>query len=271
MGQHKGFRRTRKKPRQPKLTGLPRYSSSTTSSRSIGRSLPFARAVPLTLAALRLGRSDLLLPAARPFLKERRHSSLTRVQSSSKHSSLEAVIDTEGKVENVKVLRFVEGFPSLTEAAIKALEQWRYLPAMENGRPVKTSLTVVMEFFPAPATPEGIEALERLARRAMPMSLFFTDEPIGRVFDAIEQASGIRVVGKDILPADIRVTLRTCGTLKEVLWGLAGRHHLRYEVRDPETVVVIRETEPEDRTIVGPTDPTDPPTDGAEQACSSHR
>src|SRR2546426_5354268 len=171
VGQHKGFRRTRKKPRQPKLTGLPRYSSSTTSSRSIGRSLPFARAVPLTLAALRLGRSDLLLPAARPFFKERRHSSLTRVQSSSKHSSLEAVIDTEGKVENVKVLRFVEGFPSLTEAAIKALEQWRYLPAMENGRPVKTSLTVVMEFFPAPATPEGIEALERLARRAMPMSL----------------------------------------------------------------------------------------------------
>ncbi|PYT05733.1 MAG: hypothetical protein DMF49_13210 [Acidobacteria bacterium] len=59
---------------------------------------------------------------------------------------LEAVIDTEGNVDDVKVLRFVEGFPSLAEAAIKAVRQWRYLPAMENGRPVKSYFTVVIEF-----------------------------------------------------------------------------------------------------------------------------
>jgi protein TonB len=56
---------------------------------------------------------------------------------------LEAVVDESGKVQSVKVLRSI---PLLDNAAIAAVEQWRYQPVILNGTPVPFVLTVVMSF-----------------------------------------------------------------------------------------------------------------------------
>ena len=45
---------------------------------------------------------------------------------------LEAVVDPNGRVENVTVLRSI---PLLDRAAIEAVRQWRYSPLLLNGQP----------------------------------------------------------------------------------------------------------------------------------------
>jgi len=57
---------------------------------------------------------------------------------------LETIIDTLGAVTNVKVLK---GLPSgLTEAAVKAVSDWRFNPAMLNGEPVAVYYLVTVSF-----------------------------------------------------------------------------------------------------------------------------
>jgi protein TonB len=56
---------------------------------------------------------------------------------------LEATVDTEGKVESVRVLRSVG---LLTNAAIEAVKQWRYSPLVLNGIPTPFVLTVTLTF-----------------------------------------------------------------------------------------------------------------------------
>ena len=56
---------------------------------------------------------------------------------------LEAIINRDGDVENVRVLRSVEG---LDDAAVAAVKQWKYKPAMQDGHPVKVFFTVVVTF-----------------------------------------------------------------------------------------------------------------------------
>ncbi len=55
---------------------------------------------------------------------------------------LVAVIDTQGRIEN---LRALSGHPFLIPAAINAVQQWRYRPYILNGQPVEveTQITVV--------------------------------------------------------------------------------------------------------------------------------
>lgn len=57
---------------------------------------------------------------------------------------LEAVITKEGTVEGVKVLRALH--PILDQAAVNAVRQWRYKPALLNNRPVKVYFTVTVKF-----------------------------------------------------------------------------------------------------------------------------
>ena len=57
---------------------------------------------------------------------------------------LEAVVDTEGCVESVKVLRPVNLV--LDHAAVEALKQWRYSPLILNGVPTSFVLTVTFNF-----------------------------------------------------------------------------------------------------------------------------
>jgi protein TonB len=56
---------------------------------------------------------------------------------------LEAVIGANGLVESVRVLR---GVPLLDDAAVDAVRQWRFTPALLNGEPVPVVMTVTVNF-----------------------------------------------------------------------------------------------------------------------------
>jgi protein TonB len=57
---------------------------------------------------------------------------------------LEAIIDAEGQVTDVKVLR---GLPAgLDQQAVQAVQQWRYKPARFGDRPVPVIMTVTVQF-----------------------------------------------------------------------------------------------------------------------------
>jgi protein TonB len=56
---------------------------------------------------------------------------------------LECVIDTTGRVTNIRVLTSV---PLLDQAAIDAVRRWRYTPSVYHGRPVSVLMTVTMRF-----------------------------------------------------------------------------------------------------------------------------
>ena len=57
--------------------------------------------------------------------------------------TLEAIIDAEGVVQNVKVLGSV---PLLDRAAIEAVQQWRYTPTRLNGVAIPVVMTVRVTF-----------------------------------------------------------------------------------------------------------------------------
>jgi protein TonB len=56
---------------------------------------------------------------------------------------LEAVIDAHGIVESVRVLRSIQ---LLDQAAVGAVRQWRFTPALLNGEPVPVVMTVTVKF-----------------------------------------------------------------------------------------------------------------------------
>ena len=56
---------------------------------------------------------------------------------------LEAVLDAQGGVESVRVLRSI---PLLDQAAVDAVLQWRFTPALLNGQPVPVVMTVTVNF-----------------------------------------------------------------------------------------------------------------------------
>jgi protein TonB len=56
---------------------------------------------------------------------------------------LETIIDVHGGVETVHVLR---GYSLLDQAAIDAVRQWRFTPALLNGQPVPVVMTVTVNF-----------------------------------------------------------------------------------------------------------------------------
>ena len=61
---------------------------------------------------------------------------------------LEATIDATGVVGDIEVLRSV---PELEEAAIAAVEHWRYEPTLVDGAPVSVLMTVTINFLlPSP-------------------------------------------------------------------------------------------------------------------------
>jgi len=56
---------------------------------------------------------------------------------------LEAVLDTNGYVTQLRVIRSV---PLLDQAALDAVRQWRYAPSMYYGRPVSVLMTITVRF-----------------------------------------------------------------------------------------------------------------------------
>lgn len=64
---------------------------------------------------------------------------------------LEATVGTDGRVQDVRVVR---GVNLLDRAATEAVKQWRYSPVLLNGVRVPFILTVVVSF----TVPEGRSA-----------------------------------------------------------------------------------------------------------------
>lgn len=56
---------------------------------------------------------------------------------------LQATIDTEGKIIDLKIIR---GHPILNKAAYDAVSQWRYKPYTINGQPVEVETSIKIEF-----------------------------------------------------------------------------------------------------------------------------
>ena len=56
---------------------------------------------------------------------------------------IDALVDAAGKVSSMKV---VSGPVLLHQAAMEALRQWKYQPAMLDGKPVSMHLTVTIQF-----------------------------------------------------------------------------------------------------------------------------
>jgi TonB family protein len=57
--------------------------------------------------------------------------------------AIDALVGTDGKVESMNVL---SGPPSLRDAAMQALKQYRYEPATRNGQPVPAHVAVTIRF-----------------------------------------------------------------------------------------------------------------------------
>jgi protein TonB len=56
---------------------------------------------------------------------------------------LEAVLNAQGGVESVRVLRSI---PLLDQAAVDAVQRWRFTPALLNGQAVPVVMTVTVNF-----------------------------------------------------------------------------------------------------------------------------
>jgi periplasmic protein TonB len=56
---------------------------------------------------------------------------------------LRAVIGTDGRIENLQVLR---GHPMLVRAAVEAVRQWRYQPYVLNDQPVEVETEITITF-----------------------------------------------------------------------------------------------------------------------------
>jgi TonB family protein len=66
---------------------------------------------------------------------------------------IEAVIGTDGKVVNDKIVR--SAHPLLDDAAAEAVRQWEYIPTLLNGEPVEVVMTVNVTFSLRDQKPAG--------------------------------------------------------------------------------------------------------------------
>ncbi len=71
------------------------------------------------------------------------YPALARNQHISGNVQIDALIDANGRVTTMKV---VSGPTLLQQAAMDALKQWKYQPAMLDGKPVAMHLTVTLQF-----------------------------------------------------------------------------------------------------------------------------
>jgi len=57
---------------------------------------------------------------------------------------LESILDEEGCVTNVKLLKSLD--PGLDKAAVEAVQHWTFKPAMQHGKPVKVYYSLTINF-----------------------------------------------------------------------------------------------------------------------------
>jgi len=84
-----------------------------------------------------------LKPAQVKSRTEPAYPSIARQSGVSGLVQLEATIGVDGKVKNARV---VQGNAMLHRAALDAVLQWRYEPAMLNGKPVESPVEIKLNF-----------------------------------------------------------------------------------------------------------------------------
>ncbi|MGB5612222.1 MAG: energy transducer TonB [Sedimenticolaceae bacterium] len=100
-----------------------------------------------TESAIQGGVDDVSNPKLLPESKvEPKHPKKARKEKVEGMAVVQAVIDTDGSVCGCEAIRVNPEGWGFEEAAIEAVEQWRYHPAMKDGKPVAVYFTVFVDF-----------------------------------------------------------------------------------------------------------------------------
>src|ERR1017187_7449659 len=86
-----------------------------------------------------------ITPAEPQYKKAPEYPKVARQIGASGVVQIEAMIGIDGKVRNAKVL---SGNPMLQKAAIDAVMEWKYKPALLNGKPVESPVQIKLNFTP---------------------------------------------------------------------------------------------------------------------------
>jgi protein TonB len=92
------------------------------------------------------GHPDITPPVQRPTRAYPRYPELARKAGVQGTVVLLIVIDQDGRVGEIEVLRSPDPRFGFDLAAIEAVKQWRYQPALLAGRPVAVQASVTIEF-----------------------------------------------------------------------------------------------------------------------------
>lgn len=102
---------------------------------------------PPPTGPLLAGVGDVTNPILIPESKiEPEYPELARVARLEGNVILQAIIHDDGTVGSVEVLRCNRPNMGFEDSAIEAVAQWRYKPALQNGKPVEVYFTVFVEF-----------------------------------------------------------------------------------------------------------------------------
>jgi periplasmic protein TonB len=94
-------------------------------------------------AELRVGSADAVKAAtSKP---QPVYSPVARQMKVAGRVEVEATVDESGKVESVKAMN---GNPLLTQAAVSAVQKWKFNPFTEDGKPTKAVATITFDFKP---------------------------------------------------------------------------------------------------------------------------
>ncbi len=68
------------------------------------------------------------------------------------------LVSASGSIDSVQVMDEVQGYPSLTQAALEAAHSWKLEPGELNGKPVPTELIVPFDFkINGPIPPDSLD------------------------------------------------------------------------------------------------------------------
>jgi TonB family protein len=83
-----------------------------------------------------------------PLVKAQRHYYTREARSVGVQGAVwvEAVVDIDGKVSRVRVLRSLDRRTGLDAEAVAAVKRWRFRPGTKDGQPVTTAVIIVLEF-----------------------------------------------------------------------------------------------------------------------------
>jgi TonB family protein len=112
---------------------------------------------------------------------------------------LEVTIDEKGAVTDVRVIK---GHPVFADAAVDAVGQWRYEPAMADGMPVSVSFDVEIGFL----RDESVRTSYRMAESVVSNQVIFANNDLSTC--RYEPTSPVRTVCPYPMKAGNTILLR---------------------------------------------------------------